>query len=283
MRACILPCTRRATPRARRNRPIARLAATDSSPDDAPPDGDARLARLRVVLVHTRLPANIGAAARAMHTMGLARLVLVAPARFPDEDATALASGATAVLDAATVVPTLADALAGTRMSIGFSARPREFAGRVLPLRAAAGAAIGMATRADVALVFGTEMSGLSNAELAQCSAVATIAANPAYRSLNLAAAVQVAAWEMRAAALGDRVWSAPRFSPATHDDVAALDAHAERTLAAIGFLDPARPRRLMPRLRRLFARAGLEREEVNILRGILASVDALDKRQRGR
>jgi tRNA/rRNA methyltransferase len=263
--------------------PIARLAATDSAPDDAPPDGDARLARLRVVLVQTRLPANIGAAARAMHTMGLARLVLVAPARFPDADATALASGATAVLDAAEVVPALADALAGTRMSIGFSARPREFAGRVLPLRAAAGAAIGMATRADVALVFGTEMSGLSNAELAQCSAVATIAANPAYRSLNLAAAVQVAAWEMRAAALGDRVWSAPRFSPATHDDVAALDAHAERTLAAIGFLDPARPRRLMPRLRRLFARAGLEREEVNILRGILASVDALGKRERGR
>jgi tRNA/rRNA methyltransferase len=263
--------------------PIARLAATDSSPDDAPPDGDARLARLRVVLVQTRLPANIGAAARAMHTMGLARLVLVAPARFPDADATALASGATAVLDAAEVVPALADALAGTRMSIGFSARPREFAGRVLPLRAAAGAAIGMATRADVALVFGTEMSGLSNAELAQCSAVATIAANPAYRSLNLAAAVQVAAWEMRAAALGDRVWSAPRFSPATHDDVAALDAHAERTLAAIGFLDPARPRRLMPRLRRLFARAGLEREEVNILRGILASVDALGRRERRR
>jgi tRNA/rRNA methyltransferase len=263
--------------------PIARLAATDSSPDDAPPDGDARLARLRVVLVQTRLPANIGAAARAMHTMGLARLVLVAPARFPDADATALASGATAVLDAAEVVPALADALAGTRMSIGFSARPREFAGRVLPLRAAAGAAIGMATRADVALVFGTEMSGLSNAELAQCSAVATIAANPAYRSLNLAAAVQVAAWEMRAAALGDGVWSAPRVSPATHDDVAALDAHAERTLAAIGFLDPARPRRLMPRLRRLFARAGLEREEVNILRGILASVDALGKRERGR
>src|SRR4029079_4788659 len=157
--------------------PIARLAATDSAPDDAPPDGDARLARLRVVLVHTRLPANIGAAARAMHTMGLARLVLVAPARFPDADATALASGATAVLDAAAVVPRLADALAGTRMSIGFSARPREFQSRVRPLRAAAGAAIGMAARADVALVFGTEMSGLSNAELAQCSAVATIAA----------------------------------------------------------------------------------------------------------
>jgi tRNA/rRNA methyltransferase len=270
--------------RAWRKRPIARLAATDSSPDDAPPDdGDARLARLRVVLVHTRLPANIGAAARAMHTMGLARLVLVAPARFPDPDATALASGATSVLAAAAVVPTLADALAGTRMSIGFSARPREFAGHVLALREAAGAAIGMAARADVALVFGTEMSGLSNAELAQCSTVATIATNPAYRSLNLAAAVQVAAWEMRAAALGERVWAAPRFMPATHDDVTALDAHAERTLAAIGFLDPARPRRLMPRLRRLFARARLEREEVNILRGILARVDALAGRERGR
>ena len=244
----------------------------DPSEQAAVRDGRDRLGRLRVVLVHPSLPANIGAAARAMHTMGLARLVLVQPARFPDPEATALASGATAVLDRATVMPTLADALAGTRMSIGFSARPREFAGRVLALRAAALSAIGTAADADVALVFGTEMSGLSNDELAQCTTVATIATNPAYRSLNLAAAVQVAAWEMRAAAQGDDVWAAPRFAPATHDDIAELYAHAERTLIAISFLDPRRPRRLMPRLRRLFARAGLEREEVNILRGILTA-----------
>ena len=238
--------------------------------------GAARLARLRVVLVRTSLPANIGSAARAMHTMGLSRLMLVQPRRFPDADASALASGATSVLDAAEVVASLDAALAGTRMSIAFTARPREFAGDVLPLRPAAAAAIAAAARADVALVFGTEMSGLTNNELARCTTVATIATNAAYPSLNVAAAVQVAAWEMRVAALGDRVWSAPRFEPATHDDVEALHAHAQRTLVGIGFLDPGRPRRLMPRLRRLFARSGLEREEVNILRGILTRIDAL-------
>lgn len=211
-----------------------------------------------------------------MYTMGLSRLVLVAPARFPSPDATALASGATRVLDAATVVPTLDDALSRTRMSIGFTARPREFAGRVMPLRAASAAAVDAASVADVALVFGTEMSGLSNDELARCTVVATIATNPDYQSLNVAAAVQVVAWEMRVAALGDRVWAAPRFDAATHEDIAALYAHAERTLVALRFLDPERPRRLMPRLRRMFARAGLEREEVNILRGILTRIDAL-------
>lgn len=258
----------------------ARVARIDRMPTPRPTvahdDGDsrARLDRLRVVLVRTSLPANIGAAARAMLTMGLTRLVLVAPARFPHADATALASGATAVLDGARVVATLDEALAGTRLSIGFSARPREFAGRVMALRAAATEAVGVARDHDVALVFGTEMSGLTNTELARCSVVATIAANPDYGSLNLAAAVQVAAWELRAAALGGDVWKAPRFAAATHDEIEALHAHAQRTLVALGFLDPRRPRRLMPRLRRLFARAGLEREEVNILRGILTRID---------
>ena len=237
-------------------------------------DGEARLARVRVVLVRPSLPANIGAAARAMLTMGLTRLTLVAPARFPDDDAAALAAGATAILAAARIVPTLSAALDGAQVSVGLSARPRELAGRVMPLRSAAAEAI--AANAEAALVFGTEMSGLTNAELAQCSIVATIAANPAYPSLNLAAAVQVAAWEMRVAAVGDRVWSAPRFAPATHDDIEALYAHAQRSLIALRFLDPHRPRRLMPRLRRLFARAKLEREEVNILRGILSRIDAL-------
>ena len=243
-------------------------------------DGQAHLARLRVVLVRPSLPANIGAVARAMHTMGLASLTLVAPARFPDPDATALATGASSVLDAARVVETLDAALVGTRLSIGFSARPRKFAGRVLTVRAAAAAA--RAASGGVALVFGTEMSGLRNDELARCTAAATIATNPAYQSLNLAAAVQVAAWEMRVAAFGDAVWSPPRFAPATYDDIEALHGHARRTLIALGFLDPARPRRLMPRLRRLFARAGLEREEVNILQGILARMDALCVRDRG-
>jgi tRNA/rRNA methyltransferase len=238
-------------------------------------DGPA-LARVRVVLVRTSLPANIGAAARAMLTMGLSRLVLVEPAYFPHPDATALATGAGSVLASAQIVATLDGALAGTRLALGFSARPRKFAGRVLAAREAAALAAGTAREADVALVFGTEMSGLTNAELARCGVVATIPANPRYASLNLAAAVQIAAWELRMAALEGRVWEAPRFTAATHDDIEALYAHAERTLTILRFLDPRRPRRLMQRLRRLFARAGLEREEVNILRGILARVDSL-------
>jgi len=231
---------------------------------------------MRVVLVHTSHPGNIGAAARAMLTMGLERLVLVAPRRFPDPEADARASGATAVLAGAQVVESLDAALSGAALTIGLSARPREFAGQVLSVRAAAERAVAGATHGDVALVFGTEMSGLSNDELARCAVVASIPANPGYASLNLAAAVQVAAYELRVAAGQDGVWAARRFAPATHDEIEGLHAHAAHTLAAMRFLDPAMPKRLMPRLRRLFARAGLEREEVNILRGVLARIDEL-------
>jgi tRNA/rRNA methyltransferase len=237
------------------------------------------LDRARIVLVGTSHPGNIGAAARAMLTMGLTRLVLVNPRRFPDPEAIALASGATAVLDAARVEASLEEALAGCVLTVGLTARPREFAGRVVPVRLAAGEAMAAAAHGDVAFVFGGEMSGLSNRELSRCGTVATIAANPAYTSLNLAAAVQVVAYELRVAAAGDTVWRAPRFAPATHDELEALFAHGEQTLAAMRFLDPRRPKRLLPRLRRLFARAGLEREEVNILRGILARVDSLLER----
>jgi len=149
----------------------------------------------------------------------------------------------------------------------------------VLPLRDAAAAAVRAAAEGEVALVFGTEMSGLSNEELAQCAIAASIPANPDYPSLNVAAAVQVAAYELRVAAGAGGVWSAPRFAPASHDEVEALYAHAQATLTAMRFLHPAQPRRLLPRLRRLFGRAGLEREEVNILRGILARIDQFVER----
>ena len=234
---------------------------------------------IRVVLVATSHAGNIGAAARAMLTMGVTRLVLVTPRAFPHPDAVARASGATVVLDAARVVATLDEAIAGCALAVGLSARPREFAGRVLPVRAAAEAAIAHSARGDVALVFGTEMSGLSNDELARCHVVATIPANPDYGSLNLAAAVQVACYELRVALTGGSVWTAPRFAPATTDEIASLDAHAARTLTDMRFLNPRLPRRLMPRLRRLFARAGLEKEEVNILRGILARIDDVLRR----
>jgi tRNA/rRNA methyltransferase len=234
----------------------------------------APLDRFRMVLVETSLAANIGAAARAMLTMGLTRLVLVAPKTFPHADATALAAGATTVLDAADVVATLDEALAGASTSIALTARARRFAGRVLPLREAAIHAVRAASAGDVAFVFGTEMSGLTNEQVLRCTEVATIAANPAYGSLNLAAAVQLVSWELRMAAQGGDVAPARRFPAATHEDIEALYAHAAHTLAALRFYDPARPRRLMTRLRRLFARASLEREEVNILRGILARID---------
>jgi TrmH family RNA methyltransferase len=240
------------------------------------------LERVRVVLVAPTHPGNIGASARAMLTMGLARLWLVAPARFPHADAVARASGADAVLAAAQVVPTLDAALDGVACAIGYTARAREFAGDVRSARDAAGLAVASARAGhEVALVFGTEMSGLSNDDLARCTAAATIPTNPAFGSLNLAAAVQVAAYEVRVAALGDDVWRAPRFAPATRDAIESLHAHAERTFVALRFLHPQMPKRLMPRLRRLFARAGLEREEVNILRGVLARIDQLIERRR--
>lgn len=237
---------------------------------------------IRIVLVDTSHPGNVGAAARAMLTMGLTRLVLVRPRAFPHPEAAARASGATVVLDGARVVDTLDAALAGAVFALGFTARPREFAGRVLPVRAGCTEALQHAAAGEVALVFGGEMSGLSNADLAHCTAVATIPANPAYASLNLAAAVQIAAYELRTASVGDAVWRAPRFAPATADEIEALHAHAARTLVDLEFLRPSMPRRLMPRLRRLFARSGLEREEVNILRGILARIDAVLARRRG-
>jgi len=236
----------------------------------------AALDRVRVVLVAPTHPGNIGAAARAMLTMGVTKLTLVAPRRFPDAEAVALASGATSVLDSARVVATLPDALVGCAFAAGFSARPREFAGRVLSAREAVAQAIAATSHGDVAFVFGTEMSGLSNEELERCHAVATIATNPDYASLNLAAAVQVACYEARVAATGGAVWRAPRFPPATADEIEALRAHATRTLVAMRFLNPRMPKRLLPRLARLFARAGLEKEEVNILRGILARIDEL-------
>jgi tRNA/rRNA methyltransferase len=234
----------------------------------------APLDRIRIVLCAPSHPGNVGATARAMQTMGLSRLVLVNPQRFPNAEADALASGATEVLRTAEVVTTLDAALSGAVLAIGFSARPREFAGAVLPVRAAAAEALRYAQAGEVALVFGHEMSGLSNEELARCQTVATIPTDANFASLNLAAAVQVAAYELRLAAFDGTVWQAPTFEPATQDEIAQLFAHGERALIALAFLRPAHPKRLLPRLRRLFARARLEKEEVNILRGILARIE---------
>jgi len=216
-----------------------------------------------------------------MQAMGLSQLVLVAPRCFPHPEASARAAGAAPLLDSATVVDSLDSALRGATLAIGFTARPREFAGAVRAVRDAAAEAIEYASRGDVALVFGGELSGLSNADLARCQVVATIPAAARHASLNLAAAVQVAAYELFVAAEGNAVWIAPAFESAGLEAIEALYAHAERTLAAMRFLNPDQPRRLLPRLRRLFARTRLEKAEVDILRGVLARIDQLIERSR--
>ncbi|MCG1018848.1 MULTISPECIES: RNA methyltransferase [Burkholderiaceae] len=231
---------------------------------------------VRFVLVEPSHPGNVGAAARALKTMGFSRLVLVAPrleAVRTDPDAQAMASGAGDVLAAAHIVPTLADALAGVQWSVALTAREREWGPPTLAPRALALRAGGLtAAGDDIALVFGNERTGLSNADVERCNALAHIPANPAYSSLNLAQAVQVLAYELRLALLDTAQQTPPAgvaSSLASHDEIERMFVHLESALIALDFLDPASPKKLMPRLRRLFARAGLEREEVNIVRGI--------------
>ena len=233
---------------------------------------------VRIVLSRPSHPANVGAAARAMKTMGFADLRLVQPKRFPDREATALASGATDVLEGARVHGTLEEALAGTVLAAGFSARSRDLSHEPVALRESEPRLVEAGRDGDVALVFGNETFGLTNEELGRCQLLVAIPANPAYSSLNLGAAVQVACYELATGADVVRMPSAPERAPATSEEIEALHAHLEAAMVQSGFLDPAQPKRLMERMRRLFARARLEREEVRFLRGMLA---AFEKRMR--
>jgi len=231
------------------------------------------LSRIRIVLSRPSHPGNIGAAARAMKTMGIAQLVLVRPRRFPDPEARAMASGALGVLQSARVCSDLDEALAGTVFSVALSARPRELSHAPLDARAAAREIVEAARTGEVAVVFGNETIGLSNAEVMRCSRLARIPASDEYASLNLAQAVQVMAYEARMGEVAPPVGST-RPETCTHEDVEQFYEHLERSLHASGYLNPRTPRKLMERLRRLFARARLERVEVNILRGMLAAWD---------
>ena len=231
------------------------------------------LSRVRVVLVKPSHPGNIGAAARALKTMGLSSLYLVQPKSFPDAEATSRASGATDVLEQASVVDTLEEALQGVSMAAALTSRRRELS---LPMQWSREAAGTLAVRArldeNVALVFGNETFGLSNEDLRLCQLPVMIPANPEYASLNLGAAVQLMCYEMRMA-LGD-IGAPPAVECgelATVDEVEQLMQHIERSTTTSGFFNPANPKRLMPRLRRMFGRIALERDEVNILRGMLS------------
>ncbi|MDE2259081.1 MAG: RNA methyltransferase [Betaproteobacteria bacterium] len=235
------------------------------------------LARIRIVLCSTTHPGNIGAAARAMKTMGLTRLALVNPRFFPDEQATALAAGADDVLAAAKVYASLVDALQGTILVVGMTARRRDLSHEMRPVREVAQRVADEVQQGDVALVFGTEMAGLSNAELDACQMLANIPAQPGFSSLNLAASVQIAAYELRQALLQDRGAVGRDYPLASHEEMESFYQHLERVLRGSGFLNPAQPGRLMIRLRRLFSRARMEREETSILRGILKALYPAD------
>jgi tRNA/rRNA methyltransferase len=208
-----------------------------------------------------------------MKTMGLADLVLVAPRHFPHPDADALAAGAGDVLDRARVVESLVEALADRMLAVGFSARGRDLSHPARGVRSLAPEVIAAAAAGPVALVFGNETSGLSNDELLACQRHATIPASPEYPSLNLAAAVQVASYELALAAAAFRVPDRPPRARATGADLEALHAHLRQVLVASGFLDLREPGRLDERMRRLAARLDLESEEIAILHGMLDSL----------
>lgn len=239
--------------------------------------------RIRIVLVGTQHPGNIGSAARAMKTMGLHRLVLVAPERFPHAEAAALAAGAGDLLDAARVHPTLSDAVADCGLVVGCTARTRRIA---LDEHAPPTAARRLLDEArlgvETALVFGRERTGLDNAELQLCHAAVTIPANPGYSSLNLAAAVQVLAYELRMAELAaagggaatDAV--APDDLPASHAEMEGFFAQLADTLDAIDFHKGRAPEAAMHKLRRVFLRASPDAREVRLLRGVLADAQRM-------
>lgn len=241
---------------------------------------DHKLGNIRIVLSRPSHPGNIGAAARAMKTMGLTRLHLVQPKIFPHPDATARASGADDILEAARVCPSLDDALLGAKLIIAVTARPRDLSHEVFDPREAADILLDEAQRGEVALVFGTEMSGLTTEEIGKCQIISSIPANPEYSSLNLASAVQIMVYELRMALFKPVKASGQVLDLATSDEIEHFYQHLERTLVKIGFLDPTEPKRLMQRMRRMFARTRLEKTEVNILRGILRDLSEYSPRQ---
>lgn len=246
--------------------------------DDA---DDTPLSRVRIVLSHTTKPGNIGAAARAMKTMGMSRLILVRPSQFPHKEATFMAVGAADMLEAVQVCDSLDEALVGSTLAIALSARRRDLSPVVLDVREAAQAAAQEADAGgEVAFVFGTEISGLSNDEVLRCQRVARIGTSPRFSSLNLAASVQVVAHETRYAVLGNQVRYESKTPLATHQEKEHFFTALEASLERSAFIDRDKSGRVMERLRRLFGRAMLESQEVNVLRGMLSAWDEAMRKQ---
>lgn len=228
---------------------------------------------LRIVLVQPSHPRNIGSVARAMKTMGISQLYLVAPKCMPDEKSFAVASGATDVLDHAVIVDTLAEAIAPCSLVIGTSARKRTLDWPILDPRQAADKLVQQGKKSPVALVFGCERTGLDNEQLQLCHYHLQIPANPEYSSLNLAMAVQIVCYEVRMTAKKTNVEEEKTDYP-SHTQIELFYEHLQRVLSWTGFLRAKHPGLVMNKIRRLFNRAHLEQEELHILRGILTSVE---------
>lgn len=233
--------------------------------------------QIRIVLVETSHPGNIGAVARAMKNMCLQTLYLVRPKQFPHAEATARASGADDILDSAVVVDSLQQALADCQLVYGASARLRSLPWPLSTPRECAAKVVESSASGNVALVFGRERTGLTNEELALCQSLVHIPTNPDYASLNVAAAVQIMAYEVLLAGeqAGNRPMQDPDSRLATQHEIEGMFQHLQETLIDIDFLDPTNPRQLMRRLRRLFNRVQLEDTEVNIIRGICKAARA--------
>ena len=233
------------------------------------------LDRIRIVLINTSHPGNIGSAARAMKTMGLHELYLVNPKEFPHQKADEMSSGADDILKRAVVVDTLEQAVADCTLVIGTSARERTIPWPLYAPRQIADKLKLEAAESRTAIVFGREQSGLTNEELSCCNWHMQIPANPDFSSLNLASAVQVVAYELRVASLDNpQMAEAWDNRLATADEMEYLFKHFEEVMVKINFLDPAAPRKLMPRLRRFFFRARPDVMETNIFRGLLTAIE---------
>ncbi len=229
------------------------------------------LAAFRVVLCNTSHPGNIGSTARAMKTMGLTHLYLVNPKEFPSDVARSLASSADDVLDNAVVVGSLEEALVGTTLQVAMTARRRELVQPLhTPRQLVPELLAEAATGGSIALVFGNETNGMTIDEVRLCNRLVTIPTNPVYSSLNLAQAVQVLCYELRAALLDDVSHLEEKRTLPSHEYMELFYEHLERTLITIGFLRTKKPKRLMPRVRRIVQRAQLDQEEVDMLRGVL-------------
>ena len=241
---------------------------------------------LRIVLVGTQHPGNIGAAARAMKTMGLQRLVLVAPEKAPDRDTHAMAAGADDLVEAAPVFATLAEAVAECHWVLGATARQRRIPLEPLHPRQAGLRAVQAAAAGPVALVFGRERTGLDNDELQLCHAAVHIPSDPAFSSLNLAAAVQVLSYELRCALLGEAeagpaAGAGTRTRPpgegaASHSELEGLFGQLAETLDQIEFHKGRAPDSAMRKLRRIYLRSHLDSAEVRLLRGVLADAQRM-------